>query len=183
VRPSEQTREHFATFLKVNYTSGVLSLDTFSERMERLYGARQLEELQALIADLPRRHSASQWLRERVGTLRTRLRVLRGPDPAALALRVPITGAALDKGHLVLGRSSRCDVVLPASSVSRRHAVVRRRGAALVVSDLQSTNGTWVDGRRVRRAELAPGQVVWLGDQPVALELALGPLGSRGGPF
>ena len=38
-------------------------------------------------------------------------------------------------------------------TVSRSHAEIRRQGASWYVSDLGSSNGTWIDGRRVRREQ------------------------------
>lgn len=67
----------------------------------------------------------------------------------------------------VLGRDETCDIVLPDSGVSRRHAelvVDTGEGAArLSVRDLGSTNGTFVDGQRVAHQVLAAGDVVALG--------------------
>src|SRR4051794_18435407 len=48
-----------------------------------------------------------------------------------------------------IGRSRECDVVLQDVNVSRRHAEVRPRGGAWVVSDLGSTNGVVLNGRRI----------------------------------
>jgi hypothetical protein len=59
-----------------------------------------------------------------------------------------------------IGRSRECDVVVEDPNVSRRHAEVRPRGGAWVLSDLGSTNGTRLNGRRVDRPE-----VVRTGDQ------------------
>jgi predicted component of type VI protein secretion system len=55
------------------------------------------------------------------------------------------------------------DFVLNDPSVSRRHAIVERRGAFWVVLDQQSANGTWIDDRRVTEAALAQGQRLRLG--------------------
>jgi pSer/pThr/pTyr-binding forkhead associated (FHA) protein len=50
---------------------------------------------------------------------------------------------------LTLGRGAQCDVLVRHDTVSRRHAEIRREGGACYVSDLGSSNGTWIDGRRV----------------------------------
>lgn len=69
----------------------------------------------------------------------------------------------LRQGHTLIGRSTLCDVRIESSMVSRRHALISftRDGAVLV--DLNSTNGTYVDGRRIRRHELQPGETIELG--------------------
>jgi pSer/pThr/pTyr-binding forkhead associated (FHA) protein len=60
----------------------------------------------------------------------------------------------LAKQQTVLGRSRECDIQVPDPNVSRRHAEIRREGAAYWVVDLGSTNGIVVDGRRERRVRL-----------------------------
>ncbi len=69
---------------------------------------------------------------------------------------------ALD-GELVLGRDAACAVPLAADDVSRRHARVAPEGGGHVLVDLDSTNGTFVNGRRVGRHRLAPGDRVQVG--------------------
>ncbi len=71
-----------------------------------------------------------------------------------------------------LGRSRESDIVIEDQNVSRRHAELRPRGEAWVVSDLGSTNGTRLNGRPVRAAEpLAPGDEIELGSSFVTFEL------------
>ena len=53
-------------------------------------------------------------------------------------------------GELLIGREQRCDVVLNHVSVSKRHASIVREGDAFFVVDHSSTNGTFVNGRRVQ---------------------------------
>lgn len=69
---------------------------------------------------------------------------------------------AIAEGALI-GRLPECDVTLEDPSVSRRHARLQREDGAWVVEDLGSTNGLKVNGRDVRRAELAHGDLVCLG--------------------
>jgi pSer/pThr/pTyr-binding forkhead associated (FHA) protein len=47
--------------------------------------------------------------------------------------------------------------------VSRRHAELRAEDGRWIVRDLGSSNGTWVNGRRVMEAEVRPGDVLHLG--------------------
>jgi pSer/pThr/pTyr-binding forkhead associated (FHA) protein len=65
----------------------------------------------------------------------------------------------------VIGRSRHCDLVLGEPTVSRLHAELREEGGGWVIADLGSTNGTWVNGWRVQRAELRAGDEVSLGAQ------------------
>ena len=62
---------------------------------------------------------------------------------------------------VVIGRSVDCDVRVFDEAASRRHATIERAGeGAYVVADLGSTNGTYVNGRRVERHELRSGDEV-----------------------
>jgi len=63
-----------------------------------------------------------------------------------------------------LGRDPGCDVVLNDGKCSRRHAMVEDLPEGLVVRDAGSANGTYVNGKRVDRARLEPGDVIRLGD-------------------
>jgi hypothetical protein len=76
----------------------------------------------------------------------------------------------LDKRRVVIGRSKECDIQVADANVSRRHAEVREEGAAHWVVDLGSTNGTEVNGRRLKRAKLRPGDTITVG----ATELVFG---------
>jgi pSer/pThr/pTyr-binding forkhead associated (FHA) protein len=70
----------------------------------------------------------------------------------------------VDDTALRLGRSAAADVMLEHLSVSRRHAVVVRRGEDVAILDDRSLNGVLVNGERVREAVLEHGDEVRLGD-------------------
>ncbi|MCA1830905.1 MAG: FhaA domain-containing protein [Actinomycetota bacterium] len=70
----------------------------------------------------------------------------------------------LSKEALVLGRQKDCDVVIADPGISRRHAEVRREGDEWVMIDLGSTNGTEINGKRVNRHRLTPGDRLVLGE-------------------
>ncbi|MBI3924341.1 MAG: EAL domain-containing protein [Armatimonadetes bacterium] len=65
--------------------------------------------------------------------------------------------------RLIMGRAGECDVVLKDSDVSRQHAQIQCSGSDYVLSDLRSTNGTFLDGRRVLSHPLQEGDVFQLG--------------------
>lgn len=62
-----------------------------------------------------------------------------------------------------LGRGFTSDVQLEDQGVSRRHAIVMQRRGGVRILDDRSSNGTYVNGRRVVEAELSHGDVVVLG--------------------
>ena len=65
---------------------------------------------------------------------------------------------ALAEGTFVLGRDPLCDIVVDDLSVSRKHLRIVLAGEALELEDLRSSNGLWVDGARVEKVNIAPGQ-------------------------
>ena len=69
----------------------------------------------------------------------------------------------------MLGRSRACDLVLGDDSVSRRHAMLVREGDRIILTDLGSTNGTFVNGRQITEAEVQPGDRLRLGDLDLVL--------------
>ena len=62
-----------------------------------------------------------------------------------------------------IGRTPDNDVHIDAEFISRHHAVALRSGAKTVIEDLNSTNGTYVNGQRVNRRTLKDGDLVTLG--------------------
>jgi pSer/pThr/pTyr-binding forkhead associated (FHA) protein len=70
-----------------------------------------------------------------------------------------------------IGRADYNDIVFPDESVSTTHAKLQRREGVWVIVDLDSTNGTFVDGDRVKGdLPLAPGATVRFGDVSTVFE-------------
>lgn len=63
-----------------------------------------------------------------------------------------------------IGRDQQADIPCVDRRVSRRHLVIRCDGGTWVVEDLGSANGTFAEGSRVQRIEIAHGSIVRLGD-------------------
>jgi pSer/pThr/pTyr-binding forkhead associated (FHA) protein len=71
-----------------------------------------------------------------------------------------------------MGRSRQCDVMVDDPNVSREHAEIRPRGGSWVLTDLNSTNGSRLNGRRLERSEvLKPGDEIELGTTVLKFEL------------
>ena len=66
-------------------------------------------------------------------------------------------------GDLVIGRASDLDMVLIEDMVSRKHAKLHIGDSELTISDLGSTNGTFVNGEKVKTATLKEGDRVLIG--------------------
>jgi pSer/pThr/pTyr-binding forkhead associated (FHA) protein len=89
-----------------------------------------------------------------------------------LALRVDGARTLVDRDAFVLGRSADANLVLRDASVSRQHAIIERVGTVWVIVDMASTNGVVVNGTRVARAVLRPGDVIRIGPFAVHVERA-----------
>lgn len=70
---------------------------------------------------------------------------------------------------VVIGRSPACDLVVADPTVSLRHARVTVQGTDVLIEDLHSANGTWINGQRARFRRVLPGDVIRLGDVKVQL--------------
>src|SRR5262245_32451251 len=92
----------------------------------------------------------------RIAAERRVLTILSGPSAGkAFVITAP---------EHVFGRGEVADFRISDEDVSRRHArIARTLEGKLVIEDLDSTNGTWVGGKRVDRCELAPGDRIQLG--------------------
>jgi pSer/pThr/pTyr-binding forkhead associated (FHA) protein len=77
--------------------------------------------------------------------------VLRGVSGALFSKVFPITGP------VVIGRAAECDISVPADEISRRHALIKPTPEGLSVEDLGSSNGTFINGKRVQHGFLNPG--------------------------
>lgn len=91
--------------------------------------------------------------------------IVGGPGGhAAGSLALPDgSRVAIGDEPVTIGRQAECDVVLEDTNVSRRHAEIRRQGEDYVLVDLDSTNGSKVNGTRVKQQTLADGDEITLG--------------------
>jgi pSer/pThr/pTyr-binding forkhead associated (FHA) protein len=69
----------------------------------------------------------------------------------------------LESTLLTLGRGLNNDIILEDTRVSRHHAQLRYKTRRFWVTDLNSTNGTYVNGERISEVDLRHGDVVSLG--------------------
>ncbi len=167
---AEALRRQIQKTLAAAYGEGLLSHDTLAHRLDQLAGARVIEP-HRLVGDITLRGGerspgavlarvASQvwaWLASGAE---------QATEPPAL-LALDWTGAT---DRLLLGRHRECGAVFADPTVSRQHALLRFRDGTWVLQDLHSTNGTTVNGARVARCQLRPGDLVMLGDQPLVVD-------------
>jgi len=82
-----------------------------------------------------------------------------------------------DSDRMTLGRATECEIVLATPEVSRRHAMLVRSGERFEVRDLESINGTFVNGEKVARRTLQVGDVVRVEDFELTFVLDRAPVG------
>ncbi|HET6164498.1 MAG TPA: FHA domain-containing protein [Planctomycetota bacterium] len=80
------------------------------------------------------------------------------------------------KERVLIGRSADCDLRIDSADVSRMHAAIVAKSGRHFLEDLGSSNGTQLNGRPVRNAELHNGDIVQIGDY----SLHVGILGATG---
>ncbi len=76
------------------------------------------------------------------------------------------------QGEMTIGRDPSCELMLDNLGVSRRHAQLREVGDRYLVEDLNSTNGVFVDTRRVTTAQVSPGDEIKIGKFILTIERA-----------
>jgi DNA-binding NtrC family response regulator len=107
--------------------------------------------------------------------VRCQLVVLDGPDAGR--------GVVLD-GPRIVGTAEGCDLLLTDERVSGRHVEVQPEASGFRVKDLDSTNGTWLEGVRVSEIEVRAGATIKVGRsfvrvQPAARAIEVSPSSAR----
>ena len=95
------------------------------------------------------------------------------PRRTVFRLRIRDGEVRMLVGEHIIGRGQNCDVVLDDGRVSRQHARLVVSDSAVMLCDLGSVNGTFVNGRRIRGEQsLAPGDRIRLGGSELELSSA-----------
>jgi hypothetical protein len=156
------SRERLAQTLNAAYAGGLISQRTLVFRLDEVFHGK-LVEPELLVGDLHLRESHGS-LHERASQLMTavvsRLGTLFEPEPQGTLLALDWSGGSHE---LSIGRGKGCDVVLTDITVSRHHARLIPRDGIWVLHDLSSRNGSYLNGRRVSRCQLRPGDRLALG--------------------
>lgn len=107
-----------------------------------------------------------------------------GPETAQWALRF-ISGKyqggefpLRPNREIIIGRSSDLDMVLVEDMVSRKHAKITTNDHTVTIQDLGSTNGTFVNGEKVRKADLKDGDRILIGTSIIKIVFVDGELTS-----
>lgn len=176
MRASDAERDEAVIQLKDEFVAGRLSQETFLHRVNSALSARRRHELEPLLADLPE-PAYRQALADRVRALAAPVtgaigEAVRGVVRAANTGRSRAAGgpAALvfppagEQTVFTIGREDGCDLFLNDVTVSRIHARLTLAADGWMLADLGSTNGTRVNGWRVREpVTIRPGDRVRFG--------------------
>ncbi|KAK9225139.1 hypothetical protein WN943_010180 [Citrus x changshan-huyou] len=108
--------------------------------------------------------AAERWLLQPVGD----------GDTSHIGFKVPMPDAfEIASTEVTVGRlPERADMVIPVATVSGLHARIQKKGDSLLVTDLDSTNGTFIDEKRLRSGVVAvasPGSRITFGDTHLAM--------------
>ena len=68
-----------------------------------------------------------------------------------------------DQAEITIGRNENNDIYINNLGVSKKHARIVRQNGSYIIEDLQSTNGTFLNNKRVTKARLTGGDVVTVG--------------------
>jgi FOG: FHA domain len=71
----------------------------------------------------------------------------------------------IDKDIFIIGRSSKCDLVINSVKVSREHAIITRERSEYFIEDLGSANGTWYRGERIEKIKINDGDEIFICDE------------------
>jgi hypothetical protein len=193
VRASDAERDEVLARLREEFVAGRLSQNTFLFRLDAVLQARHVSDLPPLLADLELvpgtaeppgpapfppagppaltgagrlRAALDRWFRALRGRISAALRVTGGkPHPAGEPRRPRPLQFPRGSGTLFsIGRADGCDLAIGDMTVSRVHARLERTGDGWLLADLDSTNGTRVNGWRVRdRVPVTAGDLVSFG--------------------
>ena len=70
----------------------------------------------------------------------------------------------IEKSPVIIGRDTKCDVRIWEEGISRQHAKIEKQHASYMISDLGSTNGTFVNGEQVPQTSIQEGDKIRIGD-------------------
>lgn len=99
---------------------------------------------------------------------------------------IPVDGGppiTIEKDVTVIGRQApQCDLVLKRKSISKVHCIMVKTDGLLFIRDLMSTNGTRVNGQKISRGALLPGDVLSLAGERFRVHLGPSPAAAPSSP-
>lgn len=100
------------------------------------------------------------------------LKLMANSKPALILIdeRILLKSLPIEKQKCIIGRANECDFLIDGKEVSRQHARVYYKDGKYVIEDLKSTNGTFVNGRRIDVAELHHGDEINIGNFTIVFD-------------
>ena len=137
-----------------------------AKNLEQGASARQVEALQV---ELHQHVEAMQAIRRDIHQVALQTRKNEGGTLLRTLTRDDADGVVhlLNKSSISIGRGRECDIRLQSGSVSRYHAVLRISHDAVIFEDMNSSNGCFVNGRRIKRQLLKDGDRLIVGAVPL----------------
>jgi len=89
----------------------------------------------------------------------------------SMSLHIPETTFCLVKTTATLGRSSKCDLIVKHDTVSRRHSEITVKQGTISLRDLNSRNGTFIDGKRILIGQVQLGQLIKFGSVTFSVKM------------
>jgi hypothetical protein len=164
MRVSDDERDATIRVLRDGHADGRIGPATLEERVGRALMVKRATDLRELTVDIKQVSRMRAWFVHMIGELE------RGPEEGTSRVEEPsLWLSGLGHRPVVVGRAEQADLVVTDETVSRLHAQIVRTPDGLILTDLASTNGTWIDGRRIGQIEVMPGDIVLLGRMPLHL--------------
>jgi len=135
---------------------------------------RLVSELRAVLGDTPRDSHIIRTVYKTGYAFCASVTTLPGAGaaPATIEIIWKRQSLPLPDGEYIAGRDADCSLVIDASTVSRRHARITVVSGTATIEDLDSTNGTFVNGTRISvPTPVAPGNPIALGSEVLQLRM------------
>jgi len=135
---------------------------------------RLVSELRSVLGDTPRDSRIIRTVYKTGYAFCGEVLALPAPrsSPASIEVLWMRQSLPLSDGEHIAGRDAECSLVIDGTTVSRRHARITVAAGALTIEDLDSTNGTHVNGTRISApTRLAPGDEFALGSEVLRVRL------------
>ena len=135
---------------------------------------RLVSELRAVLGDTPRDSHIIRTVYKTGYAFCASVTTLpaAGAAPATIEIIWKRQSVPLPDGEYIAGRDADCSLVIDASTVSRRHARITVLSATVTIEDLDSTNGTFVNGTRISLpTAVATGNPIALGSEVLQLKM------------
>ena len=93
------------------------------------------------------------------------------------------TELVIEKNELLIGRGQDCDIIIDDKKASRKNSLIRRAGLHFSIKDLDSSNGTYVNGEKITETELNSDDLIQIGNVEIEFKVTSLDYESKQGEF